>query len=177
MKHLSMIDALGASGPHTSLGADARLFDQFVGSWELDCVFTAADGQQSRTGGEWHFGWILAGRALQDVLFFYPPDQRPRYPADLQGGTTVRLFDPKARQWLVSWFGAVGGFAIHLRGGAVDERIVLDGRDVDASALRWSFNDIGPDAFRWLGETSADGGNTWRVEQEMRLRRRRTQGE
>lgn len=167
-----LIDHLQATDrPHDSLGSAAATFDRFIGSWDLDCVFTAADGTQSTTAGEWHFGWILGGRALQDVLYVYPRGQRPQAAADLRGGTTLRLFDPKSGQWQVSWFAALRGEVIHLRGGAEGPRIVLRGMDVDGAALRWSFNDIRDDRFRWLGETSADGGTTWRVEQEMRLTR------
>jgi hypothetical protein len=46
------------------------------------------------------------------------------------------------------------------------------GDDVDGSKLRWSFNHIKVGSFLWRGETSADGGKTWRIEQEMRLNRR-----
>jgi hypothetical protein len=156
---------------HPSLGTAAGTFDRLVGSWDMDCVFTAEDGAQTTIAGEWHFGWILGGHVVQDVLYFYPKGQRPQRAADLRGGTTVRLFDPKAQQWLVSWFAALRGEVIHLKGGVEGDRIVLRGLDVDGSSLRWSFNDIQPDRFRWLGETSADGGKHWRVEQEMHLRR------
>jgi hypothetical protein len=37
--------------------------------------------------------------------------------------------------------------------------------------LRWSFNDITPDAFVWRGEHSTDGGASFRLVEEMRLRR------
>lgn len=162
---------LAAESPHPSIREAAAVFDRFVGSWAMDCVFTAVDGAQTTVAGEWHFGWILAGCAMQDLLYFYPSGQRPTRETDLRGGTTLRLFDPKSGQWQVSWFAALRGEVIHLRGGAEGGRIVLQGLDVDGSALRWSFNDIQDDRFRWLGETSADGGSTWRVEQEMHLRR------
>ena len=37
---------------------------------------------------------------------------------------------------------------------------------------RWSFTDITPDSFLWLGEVSFDDGITWFLEQEMRATRR-----
>jgi len=58
-----------------------------------------------------------------------------------------------------------------LKGGAVGDRIVLEGVDRDGSPFRWSFNDIRRDSFVWRGEISSDGGKTWRLEQEMRLKR------
>ena len=161
--------------PHPELREAARAFDRVIGSWDMDCVFTDVERRQTTIAGEWHFGWILGGRMLQDVLYFYPRGQRPAAAADLRGGTTLRLFDPKAGQWLVTWFAALRGEAIHLRGGVEGERIVLHGEDVDGSRLRWTFNDITEHCFRWLGETSSDLGLTWRVEQEMQLRRKTTQ--
>lgn len=157
---------------HDELGPAALAFDRLVGSWDMDCVFTAADGARTQTAGEWHFGWVLGGRVMQDALYFYPRGQRPALAADLRGGTTVRLYDPRAQQWRVSWFAALRGEVIHLQGGPEGERIVLRGLDVDGALLRWSFNDLAATHFRWLGETSSDGGATWRVEQEMHLTRR-----
>lgn len=156
---------------HDELRGAAQAFDRVIGSWDMDCTFTDAQGCRSSSAGEWHFGWILAGRMLQDVLYFYPRGQRPTHMADWRGGTSLRLFDPKAGQWLVSWFAALRGEVIHLRGGAEGERIVLHGEDVDGARLRWSFNNINERSFRWVGETSSDLGMTWRIEQEMQLRR------
>jgi hypothetical protein len=89
----------------------------------------------------------------------------------MRGGTTRRLFDPASRLWQVSWFAALRGEVIHLRGGAERRRIVLRGQDADGAALRWSFNDIQAARFRRRGETSTDGGSTWPVEQDMQLQR------
>ena len=162
---------LPSDHPHPVLGDEAKVFDRVAGSWDLDCVFTAADGSQTRSAGEWHFGWILGGHAMQDAIYFYPAGRRPDNAAEMTGGTTLRLFDPKSGQWLISFFAPQRGEVIHLRGGGAGRRIVLRGLDVDGSQLRWSFNDITETSFRWLGETSADDGAQWRVEQEMHLRR------
>jgi hypothetical protein len=58
-----------------------------------------------------------------------------------------------------------------MRGAVAGKRIVLHGIDVDGATLRWSFDDITDTTFNWRGETSSDGGKTWRIEQEMKLRR------
>src|SRR5205807_303730 len=64
------------------------------------------------------------------------------------------------------------GAAIRMEGGAEDDRIVLRGNDDKGNLLRWSFNDIRPDSFVWRGETSHDGGKTWRLEEEHHMTRR-----
>jgi hypothetical protein len=160
-----MIRALAAKAPHSSLGPHAQLFDRFVGTWDLDCVLCDAKGRTSRFRGEWVFGWVLDGRVIQDVLIVSDKQRRKL-------GTTIRFFVAKFGQWRVVWIPPFSGNVITLTGGAVGDRIVLSGQDVDGSKLRWSFNKIQTDSFLWRGETSADGGKTWRIEQEMRLKRR-----
>lgn len=57
---------------------------------------------------------------------------------------------------------------MHLVGRPVEDRIVQEGRGVDPSRLdRWSFIEIAPKSFVWLGEVSLDDGRTWRLEQRM----------
>lgn len=157
-----MIQSLGSTGPHASLGTEARLFDRFVGTWDLHCDLFPVDGKPSTFDGQWLFGWALDGRLVQDVLI---EGSRRR-------GTTVRFYDEKSHDWRVVWIPPRSGNVVSLRGGAEGDRIVLLGKDVDGSSLRWSFNDIRPDSFLWRGETSSDGGRTWRTEQVMRLKRR-----
>jgi hypothetical protein len=161
----AMVSALQATGPHASLAAQAQLFDRFVGSWDLDCVFYGADGKVTRFSGQWIFGWALDGYILQDVLIESRGQERRSM------GSTIRFYDARSEQWRVVWIPPSSGNVIALKGGAVGDRIVLEGLDVDGAKLRWSFNDIQADSFLWRGETSADGGRTWRVEQEMRLKR------
>lgn len=164
-----MIAVLGASGPHPTLGAEAALFDRFVGTWDCDFVAFGADGSVKRFAGEVLFGWVLDGRALQDIWIGYPTNGAG---AERSIGTSVRIFDAKARTWRVVWVAASYGYLIQLEGGAEGERIVLRGRDTDGAALRWSFNDIRADSFVWRGEKSSDGGASWQLQEEHHMRRR-----
>jgi hypothetical protein len=163
-----MIRALQAGAPHDSLREAAGVFGRLVGTWDLTCDRYFADGTHTKSSGVWYFGWIVDGRMMQDVIYFFPegrPDQRV-------GGTTLRLYDSQAKQWRVTFFAPSRNAIVSLAGGIVGDRIILLGTDVDGATLRWSFNDIKPDSFHWLGEISTDGGKHWKVEQEMRLTRR-----
>jgi hypothetical protein len=164
-----MIRALAAGGPLSSLEGPERLFDRFVGTWDFDCVLYPAGGSVIRFPGQWIFGWILDGRALQDVWLGY---LKSRLPGERGIGTSIRFYDAKAALWRVVFAAPGSGKLLTLSGGAEGDRIVLDGREGESARIRWSFNEIRADSFLWRGESSADGGKTWRVEQEMRLRRR-----
>ena len=157
---------LPAPRPHPSLGDRAQLFDRLVGTWDADYTFYAADGTRSRRSGDVLFGWIIDGRALQDIWISYPAD------AERDLGTTVRFYDAKTATWRVVWVHPAGGIITALNGGAVGDRIVLRGQGNDGSLLRWSFNDIQADSFLWRGETSHDSGETWRLTGEYRMKRR-----
>jgi len=162
---LDMIRMLGSSSASPSLGSEAQLFDRFVGAWDLDCTFYDSKGNTSRLVGEWRFGWALDGKIEQDVIVEHHGNER------IARGTTLRFFDIKARKWRIVWIAPSSGNVAKLTGGAVDDRIVLEGVDADGSPFRWSFNDIGPNCFLWKGETSENRGQDWRLEQEMHLAR------
>ena len=159
---------LPALGPHPSLGHHADLFGRFVGTWDADYSFIAADGSVRHKRGEVLFGWILDGYAIQDIFLSYPDDSSGE--RKMVGG--IRYVDPRTDRWTVMFVAPGFNVAIRMEGGAEEDRIVLRGRDPDGVELRWSFNDIQADSFVWRGEVSHDGGRTWRVDEEHHMRRR-----
>lgn len=165
----AMIAALGAQAPHRELGAEAALFDRFVGTWDVDYSIFAEDGSVRRFSGELLFGWILDGHALQDIWVSYAA---PGTSAERTIGTSLRFFDRSARTWRVVFVAPSFGSILQLEGGAEGARIVLHGREADGTRLRWSFNEIQADAFVWRGELSRDEGATWRLQEEHHMRRR-----
>lgn len=165
-----MITALPATGPHPSLGAEARVFDQLVGTWDCDYTFLAEDGTITHAAGELLFGWILDGRAVQDIWITYP--QRPNEEREI--GTSVRFFDPKSGMWRVVFVLPSLNLLTTVEGRAQGDRIVLEG-EANGKRRRWSFNDVTPSSFVWRGESSRDGGKTWRLAEEHHMKRRRGQ--
>src|SRR2546430_2464185 len=86
------IDGLGAEGPFPDFKEKLALFGQFVGDWVIEeARYPRPDGLELRSQGEIHFGWILDGRAVQDVFMTRDPDTGRAVPI----GTTVRFYDPK----------------------------------------------------------------------------------
>lgn len=164
-----MIAVLPASGPHPSLGDEAQVFDRLVGTWDCDYSFHAEDGTVSRASGELRFGWIIDGRALQDIWITYP-----KGPAEEERliGNSVRFFDAKTGMWRVVFVLPALGVLTTVEGRAEGDRIVLGGHASDGSQRRWSFNDIRADAFVWRGERSRDGGKRWRLVEEHHMKRR-----
>lgn len=164
----AMIKALEAPGPHASLGNDARLFDRLVGTWQTDFANFDEDGTAHRSTGEVTFGWIIDGRAVQDVWTWRPS---ARSGQDRGIGTTVRIFDTKLKKWRIVWVLPEANIIQTLVGGEVDDRIELEGTAPDGALLRWTFNDIRDDSFVWRGEKSRDRGKTWRVTGEYQMHR------
>jgi hypothetical protein len=149
-------ELLLASGP---IDAEVELFGRFVGAWTFDGTDIAEDGTEAEYSGRWDFGYVLGGRAVQDVL----------HCDGVEHGTTVRI--PRGDgTWDVVWITPVQCAVRQLVGRAEGERIVIMGVSGERQ-LRWTFNDIARDSFVWRGEQSTDNGASFRLAEEMRLSR------
>ena len=169
-----MPDALRAAGPVPHLTRELMQFGRFVGSWDLDVIYFAADGSIRRhVAGEWHFGWALEGRAVADV-WMVPPhaERRTTEPAPGEYGMTLRFYDPRLGAWRSTWHGPVNGVVWPFIAREVGDEMVLERTDEQGELVRWIFSDISDDSFRWRAVRSADDGGTWRVEQTMAATRR-----
>jgi hypothetical protein len=166
---LDMVTALQAIGPHPSLGDRAKVFGRLVGTWNGEYTEFSKDGKETRSSGEWIFGWVMDGRAIQDLFIIHPSAARKeRYI-----GTTLRYFDPKSGTWSVTFVDPENGAVETLTGGAVgDDRIVLLSHDEDGKERRWSLEDIRPDSWVFRDEGTHDGGKTWRLREEDHMKRR-----
>jgi len=171
------LEALWAKGPVASQAERMTLYDALLGDWNVDVVDYDADGSRRTYKGEWHFAWVLEGRAMQDVLIVPPRGLREGQP--IQGnryGTTVRVYDPAADVWRITWINPVSGAITTLTGRREGEEIVQEGKDADGSLNRWIFSEVTAQSFRWRGEISIDGGKSWRLGAEFFGRRAAPRG-
>ena len=170
----AFLAALGADGPAADRAGKMDLYGRFIGSWELDVTQIADDGAKRRRPGEWHFGWALEGRAIQDVWIVPPRGELRHGDAAAQVnsyGSTLRVYDPDIDAWRIQWTDPVTRNFLGMIGRAQGEDIVQLGTRADGTLLRWSFSEITPDSFLWRGEVSADQGATWRLNVEFTAKR------
>jgi hypothetical protein len=170
----AFLEALGADGLAADRGANMDLYGWLIGSWDLEVTGFLPDGTQRRRPGEWHFGWVLEGRAIQDVWIV--PPRGPRRQGDAAAnvnsyGTTLRTYDPRMDAWHIQWTDPVTQNFLTMIGRKDGDCIVQLGKNADHQCIRWSFSNIRPNAFLWRGETSADDGATWRTNVEFPARR------
>jgi hypothetical protein len=157
------LNAIGARGASADRAGHMNLYGWLIGSWDLDVTRFLPDGTTRRRPGEWHFGWVLEGRAIQDVWIVPPRGARDGDAAAnmLVYGTTLRTYDPRIDAWHIQWTDPVTQTYLSMVGRKEGADIVQLGDDPDGNKIRWSFSEITPASFRWRGETSTDGSATW----------------
>jgi len=167
------IQGLHSEGPNPELEEKLMLFGQFVGDWDiLEDRFYEPDGtqnlEQNLARGELHWGWILNGRAVQDVWMSTDEKTGKAIPE----GTTVRFYDPKIDAWHSVWISPTQGVVKTFVARQVRDEIVLEGKNTEGYPVKWIFSEITPDSFKWRSEETRDNGKSWTLKEEMRIRRR-----
>jgi hypothetical protein len=163
-----MITTLEASSAHPSLSNQADVIGRLVGTWDVEYTDFAKDGKATHRTGRFIVGWVLDGRALQDVWIVDPSGTRK----EREVYTDLHHFDSKSRTWRTTFVDPEHGPVARFTGGPLgDDRFVLESQDMGHQTTRWSANDIRPDSFVWRDEASSDGGKTWRLQAEYRMQR------
>ncbi len=167
---------LPASGRSPAIPDSADVYGWLVGSWELEVLrYWGIDVTARGLKGEVHFDWVLEGRAIQDVWIMPRRADRTGNEETSQNmyGTTFRMWDPAIQAWRITWKNPAGGHYEEQIGRRIGQDIVQLGARPNGTPTRWTFTEITPDSFRWLGEALESDGKTWKLEGEFRARRLR----
>ena len=165
---------LHADGPNPEHAAALRLYGRFVGDWDAEITAHGLDGIEHSAPGKIHFGWVLEGRAVQDVWIIPRPAGSPALPiAGNWYGTTLRVYDPTIDAWRISWFDPGRSVFRQQIGRPRGQDIVQEGSTESGEPTRWSFTEITGDSFHWLGEVKPATAVSWRLVVDVRARRRK----
>jgi hypothetical protein len=171
----SFARVLHADGPDKERAGALALYAWLVGAWEIDVTTMLEDGSTHHGRGEIHAGWVLQGRAIQDVWMIPRLQDRQPEIAPLPGagnwyGTTLRIYDASLDAWRILWNDPATNFFSQQIGRARGRNIVQTGPDPRGGSMRWTFTDIDQNSFRWMAERTADE-RSWRQEVAIRARR------
>jgi hypothetical protein len=166
---------LHADGPDPEREAELGLFSWLIGNWEFDVTTILEDGSIHVGRGEIHAGWILQGRAIQDVWMIPRLEERCPGIEQLLGsgnwyGTTLRIYDPNLDAWRILWSDPATNVFTQQTGRARGRDIVQEGPDPRGGSMRWTFSEIEPASFHWTAERAVDNQN-WRKEVDIHARR------
>jgi hypothetical protein len=161
--------ALHAPERSTEISERDDLYGWLIGSWDIDFIDYQTDGAKREGKGIWHFGRVLEGRAVQDVLISLPrPDrldlkskQRNTY------GSSIRYYDRNISAWRVIWVNPITSIRNDLIARREGNDIIQEG-EFNGQKIRWSFKEITPASFQWLGEVLERDGTTWKLQAEFR---------
>lgn len=171
-----LMAALHADRPAAAHADALSLYGRFIGDWESEIITHGGDGARYHGKGEIHFGWILEGRAIQDVWMIPRREDRsadaPAMPVTGNWyGTTIRVYDAATGTWRIYWIDPATNAYYQQTGRAQGRDIVQEGLTPSGARSRWSFTAIRPASFHWKGEASFDDGASWRLLVEVLAKR------
>ena len=145
--------------------------------------------------GEWHFGWVLNGLAMQDVWIVPKRSSSSLNPAApfwtpilssgnesngrslhgdanfLEYGTTIRFFVPNEGEYRAVWAGPRQGKSYVFTAKATEGGLEMLTKEGE-SDMKWCLSSIGGERFEWK-EWVRDVGGEWWVREEFSCRRRK----
>jgi hypothetical protein len=150
-----------AARPAEDAPAALAHFEPLIGRWEITDWTKDEDGNWVEgTGADWDFWYALDGWAVQD-LWVRPgrdtelDDEKKRFI-----GTNLRMWDPAAEAWKMSWIFKGPGAPQNWTATSTPDEIVMSftppGAEEPAQRIRF-FNMTG-DSFDWMMTARGDDG-------------------
>jgi hypothetical protein len=149
--------------------AKNNVYDWLIGGWDVEAVDYLENKEIIKSQGEWHFAYVLEGRAVQDVWIAPKRSLRTdklKQPRN-RYGSTIRYYDNEIKKWCITWFNPVSSTTSKLYGWKEGNKIIHEGKDDDSNVMRWTFEDITDISFHWKGEISKDNGKTFELQAEF----------
>jgi hypothetical protein len=167
----SLADFLGAPGRASDIPEEADIYGWLVGTWKLDVLhYWGTDVSARGLKCDVRAGWVLEGRAIQDVWIMPELSERDNSTDKKMNmyGTTLRVWDARIHAWRITWKNPAGDHYEEQIGRPCGKDIVQIGARPDGTPTRWRFTEITPRSFHWIGESLAPDGKTWRLEGEFK---------
>lgn len=147
--------------PNPAAPPELQQFAFMVGEFDCQEATRKADGSWNEFWAIWNARYFLNGFGIQDVYW------NPRFST-----SNLRIFDPKAGRWKVTFFKMPGYGSGVWEGKKEGEKIVLRnqprGPEGKKRVARLTFSNMRADGYDWIAETITEGEEdnpraTWRA--------------
>lgn len=143
-----------------------RQFDFWLGEWEA----FAADGSKA---GDSKIMILLDSCVIREEWTSASVQKGIRY-----AGTSYNTYNTIKQQWQQFWVDNTGAVAEFCNGHFDNNKMILETdntRQPDGTfkIQKMTFYDLGPDKVRQWGESSTDGGKTWKTDFDLEYRRKK----
>jgi hypothetical protein len=168
MRHVACLCFLllfprGAAAQAPAYGCDSpesKQLDFWLGEWELSFV---EDGKPGKSRNR--ITKILDGCAILEEFSGAPGTKL--------NGRSLSTFDRVTGQWKQTWVDNSASY-LDFSGGIIDDHMVFWRKFSRGDKEVWQrmvFQDVKPESLKWLWQSSADGGITWKTNWEIDYKR------
>ena len=146
--------------PSADRPGEAAGFDFLIGEGQANHDMTFPNGRRSQWPANATAVYVLGGKGILEFNWF---DLDPTLPD--AATSIIRLYNRAERRWESLFTTNRSNSLLYFGGVQEKDRIVLHGFDTDRTGTvsHWVFHDIGKDTYKWFGENSTDGGQTYKT--------------
>jgi len=143
-----------------------RQFDFWIGEWEA----FATNGNKA---GDSKISLILDSCIILEEWTSSTVNKGIRY-----AGKSYNTYNAATKKWQQYWVDNAGGVTEYFNGHYENKKMIVETADLKqpdgkTKIMRMTFHDLGPDKVRQHGESSTDGGKTWKTDFDLEYRRKK----
>ncbi len=145
----------------SNANSDNRSFYEIIGTWDCRGVSRNQDGtwKTDTLNSTWVWFELFNGNAVQDI--FYGKVSPNEIDTASSGGTNIRIYNPKDKQWHMAWFDTNNRKIEVFTAVGDKEKIVMDGINAKGRHIQNHFTEITDSFFLWTQYWTFDEGKTW----------------
>jgi hypothetical protein len=155
-----------AKAQHPCSGPEYRQFDFWIGQWE-------AFGVKGQKAGDSKISLMLDSCTILEEWTSTSVQNGLRY-----AGKSYNMYNSAKKRWQQYWVDNTGGITEYFNGHYENGKMIVQTEnekinDSTYKIQKMTFFDLGPDKVRQFGESSADGGKTWKTDFDLEYRRKK----
>lgn len=143
-----------------------RQFDFWIGEWEVY-------GPKGKKAGDSKIELILDSCVIQENW-----TSANLFQGKLYSGKSYNSYNSGAKKWQQFWVDNTGSITAYFDGHYEDNKMIMLTDNVKQpdgtyKIQKMTFFHLGPDKVRQFGESSTDGGKTWKTDFDLEYRRKK----